>query len=237
MGDFIMDMVHVHIETAGYEADAPAIRDIEFGVGPGELVGLIGPNGAGKSTTIKAIIGLIKNMRGQILWAGGKPSYAYIPEHPVVYDELTLWEHLETAAAVYELERPVFLKRAEELLKLFRLEEVRHHLPGSFSKGMQQKLMLILGFLHRPNLYIVDEPFIGLDPRATKDFLELLQAERARGAGVLMCTHVLDTAERICDRFVLLAEGRLAAQGTLEDIRAASGMPGATLFDCFHQLV
>jgi ABC-2 type transport system ATP-binding protein len=138
---------------------------------------------------------------------------------------------------VYELERPVFLERAEELLRLFRLEEVRHHLPGSFSKGMQQKLMLILGFLHRPNLYIVDEPFIGLDPRATKDFLELLRTEQARGAGVLMITHVLDTAERICDRFVLIAEGRLAAQGTLEDIRAASGMPGATLFDCFHHLV
>ncbi|KIL39314.1 ABC transporter ATP-binding protein [Gordoniibacillus kamchatkensis] len=231
-----MNLLHVRIEEAGYEAHSPAIRDIEFGLRQGELVGLIGHNGAGKSTTIKAMLGMIRHMRGSMQWAGERPSYAYVPEHPVVYDDLTLWEHLETAAAVYELERPMFIRRAEELLRQFRMEDVRHHLPGSFSKGMRQKLMLILAFLHQPDVYIVDEPFVGLDPRGTKQFLELLRAERERGAGVLMSTHVLDAAERMCDRFVLIADGTLAAQGTLDDLRAASGLPDGTLFDCFHEL-
>lgn len=226
-------LLDVRIEAAGYEADAETIRNVTFTVGPGELVGLIGPNGAGKSTTIKTVLGLIRHVKGKVI----TPRYAYVPEHPIVYEDLTLWEHLEVAAAVYELERDVFTERAERLLAMFKMSEVRHRLPGSFSKGMQQKLMLILGFLHQPDVYVVDEPFIGLDPRATKELLDLLQSERERGAGVLMSTHVLDTAERICDRFVLIAEGSVIAQGTLDDIRAASGRPGASLFDCFHTLV
>jgi len=97
-------------------------------------------------------------------------------------------------------------------------------------------MMLMLGFLVQPDVYIVDEPFIGLDPRATKDFLRLLEAERKRGAGVLMSTHVLDTAEKICDDFVLISGGRVAASGTLEDIRDYAGLPEASLFDCFDEL-
>lgn len=226
-------LMQVSIESAGYDEDTPTIRDIAFTVGPGELVGLIGPNGAGKSTTIKTILGLIRHVKGKV----AASHYAYVPEQPIVYEDLTLWEHLEVAAAVYELEREAFAERAERLLAMFRMSDARHRLPGSFSKGMQQKLMLILGFLHRPDVYIVDEPFIGLDPRATKELLDLLQSERERGAGVLLSTHVLDTAERICDRFVLISEGRTVAQGTLDDLRAASGMPGASLFECFHTLV
>ncbi|MNP38382.1 ABC-type transporter ATP-binding protein EcsA [compost metagenome] len=101
---------------------------------------------------------------------------------------------------------------------------------------MQQKLMLIIGFIHEPELYIVDEPFIGLDPRAIKEFLEMLDSERKRGAGVLMSTHVLDTAERICSSFLLVNEGKLIASGELQDIRDKCGLPGASLFDCFHEL-
>lgn len=226
-------LMKVCIEAAGYESDAPTIRDIAFTVGPGELVGLIGPNGAGKSTTIKTILGLLRYVEGKI----DMPRYAYVPEHPIVYEDLTLWEHLEVAAAVYEMDRDTFEERAERLLELFRMGDVRHRLPGSFSKGMQQKLMLILGFLQRPDVYVVDEPFIGLDPRATKDLLDLLRSELERGAGALMSTHVLDTAEKICDRFVLIADGRVVAQGSLDDIRAASGLAGAALFDCFNKLV
>ncbi|MNP71081.1 ABC-type transporter ATP-binding protein EcsA [compost metagenome] len=97
-------------------------------------------------------------------------------------------------------------------------------------------MMLMIGFLLKPDVYIVDEPFIGLDPRATKDFLGLLEEERLRGAGVLMCTHVLDTAERICDDFILMADGKVAASGTLDEIRRTAGLPGAPLFDCFDVL-
>ncbi|SFK96857.1 ABC-2 type transport system ATP-binding protein [Paenibacillus sp. 1_12] len=230
-------VLKVHIEQAGYEGQSDVIKQIQFDVRQGELVGLLGPNGAGKSTTIKSILGLLKDFKGEITFMGEKKSYAYIPEHPILYDELTLWEHMEFAAAVYELDRDVFLERADDLLRRFRLLDEKHHLPGKFSKGMQQKIMLILGFLNKPDVYIVDEPFIGLDPKAIKDFLGMLDDERQRGAGILMSTHVLDTAERICTSFVLLSGGRLVANGTLQDIQRQSGLPDAPLFDCFHSLL
>ncbi|WP_369345603.1 AAA family ATPase [Caldalkalibacillus mannanilyticus] len=127
--------------------------------------------------------------------------------------------------------------RAEQLLERFKLREEKHHLPPSFSKGMQQKLMIILAFLIQPDLYIVDEPFVGLDPTATKVFLELLSQERQRGAGILMSTHVLDTAEKICERFVLLNGGRIIAQGNLAEIQKQCGLESSSLLECFNHLV
>jgi ABC-2 type transport system ATP-binding protein len=231
-----MGKLQVNIEEAGYEGRNGVIQNIQFTVGAGELVGLIGPNGAGKSTTIKAVLGLLKDVKGKVEFPGGTPNYAYIPEHPVLYDELTLWEHLRLAASAFGLDEATFEARADELLERFRLKAAKHDLPSGFSKGMQQKLMLIIGFIHEPELYIVDEPFIGLDPRAIKEFLDMLQSERERGAGVLMSTHVLDTAERICSSFLLVNEGRLIASGELQDIRDKCGLPQASLFDCFHAL-
>lgn len=228
--------LEVQIDQAGYEPGNPAIEQVSFSVRPGVLTGLIGPNGAGKSTTLKAILGLLPYAEMSVQFLGGQGHYAYIPEQPVFYESLTLWEHLELAAAVYGMEEQTFEREAEALLDKFRMTEARDLQPGSFSKGMQQKMMLMIGFLSRPNIYIVDEPFIGLDPRATKDFLGLLEEERQRGAGVLMSTHVLDTAERICDDFVLISSGRIKEKGTLQDIRAAANLPDGTLFDCFDVL-
>lgn len=232
-GSIVLD---VYIEEAGYEAGDPRISSISFQVRRGELLGLIGPNGAGKSTTIKTVLGLLKHAKAKIKLGGLNKSYAYVPEQPVFYEDLTLWEHLDLAGAAYGLEYKQFQETAERLLKQFGMENVRNDLPAGFSKGMKQKMMLMLGFLVQPDVYIVDEPFIGLDPRATKDFLRLLEAERKRGAGVLMSTHVLDTAEKICDNFVLISGGKVAASGTLEGIRAYAGLPEASLFDCFDEL-
>ncbi|MBW4838338.1 MAG: ABC transporter ATP-binding protein [Paenibacillaceae bacterium] len=213
-----------------------AIKQIALAVRPGVLTGLIGPNGAGKSTTLKAILGLLPYTDAEVEFHGKANHYAYIPEQPVFYDTLTLWEHLGLAAAVYGMDETEFEREAEVLLEKFRMTDSRDLLPGGFSKGMRQKMMLMIGFLGRPDVYIVDEPFIGLDPRATKDFLGLLEEERRRGAGVLMSTHVLDTAERICDELILISDGRVKASGSLDDIRAAAEMPGASLFDCFDAL-
>lgn len=231
-----MEALRVHIREAGYDERQPIIHDIRFEVGAGQWIGLIGPNGAGKSTTVKAVIGLLSHVKGEISFHGPKGTYAYIPEQPIVYDSMTLWEHLELAAAAYDMERGDFAARSDKLLEQFRMTDVKHHLPSSFSKGMRQKMMLMIGFLLQPDIYIVDEPFIGLDPKATKQFLDLLNAERDRGAAVLMSTHVLDTAEKICDAFLLIDGGKAVAQGTLEQIREQSGLPGASLFECFHQL-
>ncbi|WP_054958627.1 ABC transporter ATP-binding protein [Paenibacillus dakarensis] len=229
-------VLEVAIKEAGYEPGKPRIHDVHFHVAEGELLGLIGPNGAGKSTTIKTVMGLLKDAKSTVKIAGDPPRYAYVPEQPMFYDHLTLWEHLDLAAAAFGMEDKRFKEQADLLLQKFGMEQVRDHLPGGFSKGMKQKMMLMIGFLSEPDVYIVDEPFIGLDPRATKDFLTLLDQERQRGAGILMSTHVLDTAEKICDSFVLISGGRVAAQGSLADIRSSAGLPDASLFDCFDAL-
>lgn len=232
-----LDIVKVNIKTAGYTANKPIIKNVTLNVGSGELIGLIGPNGAGKSTIIKAIMGLLPEHDSKVEFGGSYKNYSYIPEQPVLYEGLTLWEHLEFAASVYEIDRFEFLNKTEELLKLFRLTHVRHNMPTTFSKGMQQKVMLILGFLLRPSLFIIDEPFIGLDPIGIKDFLSLIQQARNQGAGVLMSTHSLDTAEKICTSFVLINDGTILAKGNLQEIKEQSQLINGSLFDCFIELL
>ncbi|SFS41711.1 ABC-2 type transport system ATP-binding protein [Marininema halotolerans] len=210
------------------------VQDLSFCLEEGELLGLIGPNGAGKSTTIRVILGLMKKTAGEITIKGSDQRYGYVPEHPILYDELTLWEHLQLLAATHEV--PNFEQEANQLLERFRLSSVRHHLPLGFSKGMKQKVMIVLAFLMKPDLYVIDEPFIGLDPKAIKELIQLLHEEKKRGAGILMCTHVLDTAEKICDTFLLLDQGQCIAQGKLGNLRDQCGLSDASLFDCFDYL-
>lgn len=231
-----MEILRVKLDRAGYTRGREILRDVSFSLQAGEMMGLIGPNGAGKSTTIKAILGLLKNVEGDVRLLGVNRRYSYIPEHPVLYDELTVWEHLELAASVYGIPRTPFEERALKLLHRFQLDEEMHHLPRAFSKGMQQKVMFAVAFLLQPDLYVIDEPFIGLDPRATKTLLQLLVEERRRGAAVLLSTHVLDTAEKICDSFLLLHDGRCVAQGSLDQLRRQIGRENASLMDCFDVL-
>lgn len=235
------------IEEAGYESGHPIVRNIVLDVRSGERVGLIGPNGAGKSTLMKGLLGQLPHWKAKVAWRGDEEQatredgffskIAYIPEQPIVYERLTLWEHLVLAAASVGLSEDELSERADKLLRRFRLSGFRHHYPVKFSKGMQQKTMLIVAFLLKPDLYLVDEPFIGLDPGAVLELLDALEEERSRGAAVLMTTHVLDSAERMCDRFVLVSDGGAAASGTLEEIAKQAGLgPDARLFDCFHRL-
>lgn len=231
-------VIDININQAGYGKDEPIIQNINFSIKEGELVGLLGPNGAGKSTTIKSILETIDYMDGSVQFWDDSMRYAYIPEQPVYYDELTLWEHIQFTASMCEMSEEKMKDRVQPLLEIFRLNKVIHELPVTFSKGMQQKLMIILAFLIKPNLYIIDEPFIGLDPKAMKDFLRLLEHKRANGAGVLMSTHMLDTAERICDHFILMSEGEVIAQGTLENILKAAGSNNVvSLLDSFEILM
>jgi ABC-2 type transport system ATP-binding protein len=231
-----MSLISINIKQAGYEKDEAMIQDIQFSVEKGELIGLIGANGAGKSTTIKSILGLIPFMEGDIFKKEGVIT-SYLPERPVFYDELTLQEHIDFIAAVEKINDEEVSKRVTPLLVKFKMAKHLHELPGTYSKGMQQKAMIILALMTEPELLIIDEPFIGLDPIATKTFLEMIQQERERGVGILMCTHVLDTAEKVCDRFVLINSGCLIADGTLEDFRESSKLPNASLFDCYHYLI
>jgi len=240
-------LFRAEIEEAGYEPGQPIVRNVVLGVNAGERVGLLGPNGAGKSTLMKGLLGQLPHWKATIYRRGERAEtteeaglssrMAYIPEQPILYERMTLWEHLVLAASSIGLPEEEFGERADKLLARFRLNKFRHHYPVKFSKGMQQKTMLIVGFLMKPELYLVDEPFIGLDPGAVMELIDALDEERSRGAAVLMTTHVLDSAERLCDRFVLVSDGGAAASGTLDEIRALAGCgPDARLFDCFHRL-
>ena len=226
-----MDIVKADIKTGGYESGKSLIHDITFTISSGKILGMIGSNGAGKSTTIKGMLGLLPFMEGRTDIEKGV-SYSYIPERPVYYDDLTLWEHIDFVGSVENIPHAVYKQRAEHLLVKYRLIEHAHQFPSTFSKGMQQKGMIVLALLTEPELLIIDEPFIGLDPNATKWMLQSLEEERARGAGVLMCTHVLDTAQRICDEFVVINEGTVLASGTLEEVLRECGAEGGSLYDC-----
>jgi len=228
-----MSLLNVDIKEAGYEREKPIIHNIQFNIREGELIGLIGPNGAGKSTTIKTILGLIEHYKGDMEFQS-EANYSYIPERPIFYDDLTLWEHLDFIAAVEGIRDETYVQHAKALLEKYKLADHAHEFPGKYSKGMQQKAMLILSMITNPNIYIIDEPFIGLDPNAMKLFLESIQVEQRRGAGILMSTHVLDTAEKVCDRFLIIHKGELQATGTLDEIREQCKLPHGSLYDCFH---
>lgn len=230
-------MLKIENVTGGY-INIPVLKNISFEVGDGELIGLIGLNGAGKSTTINEIIGLLTPYQGQISIDGltlaqdqaeYRKKIGFIPEMPSLYEELTLREHLETVAMAYDLNYDEAMARATELLELFRLSDKLEWFPINFSKGMKQKVMIICAFMVNPSLFIVDEPFLGLDPLAISDLTELLAQEKAKGKAILMSTHVLDAAEKMCDRFVILHQGQIRATGTLEELREAFGDETATL--------
>ena len=230
--------------TGGYSSQ-PVLKDINFDIQSGEIVGLIGLNGAGKSTTIKHIIGLMRAMKGEIVIDGHqitedtsayRLSFNYIPEMPVLYEALTLREHIELTGMAYGLGKEEALKNAQPLLKTFRLDNRLDWLPIHFSKGMKQKVMIVCAFLVDTSLYVVDEPFLGLDPLAIQDFIHNLKSNREAGASILMTTHVLANAELYCDRFLFLADGQLVASGNLEDIRQQYQMPGASLDDLYLRL-
>lgn len=236
-----MEVLNVTGVTGGYTRK-PVLHDLSFSIGTGELVGLIGLNGAGKSTTIKHIIGLMEPMKGEIRLNGVtfseqpeqyRSAFSYIPETPVLYDELTLREHLELTAMAYGIDKEIFEARSAELLKEFRMEKRLNWFPSHFSKGMRQKVMIMCAFLVNPSLYIIDEPFVGLDPLGIQSLLDQMKEKKAEGSSVLMSTHILSTAEKYCDRILLLNNGRIRAQGTMDDLRAAFRMPNATLDDLY----
>ena len=237
-------MLEVKNITGGY-INIPVVKDVSFTVESGQLVGLIGLNGAGKSTTIKEIIGLLTPYQGEILIDGKslvqdaenyRKKIGFIPETPSLYEELTLKEHLEVVALAYDLTWDQAWSRVQGLLTVFRLDEKLDWFPVHFSKGMKQKVMIICAFMVEPSLLIVDEPSLGLDPVAISDLVNLLEEEKAKGTSILMSTHVLDSAEKMCDSFVILHQGQVRATGNLEELQHAFNMKGASLNEIYLAL-
>ncbi len=239
-------LLQVHQVSGGYDRRHPIIKDIYFEVNPGEIVALIGLNGAGKSTTIKHILGLIQPVSGSITIHGYnaidhpesyRSQFAFIPETPLFYQELTLREHLELTAMTRGLDQDLFTSRMHKLLQVFNMEDKLEHFPEHFSKGMRQKLMIMSALMVAPPLYIIDEPLMGLDPLGIRSLLQSLEQAKNEGSGVLMTTHILSTAERYCDRFIIMHQGRIVAHGTLDELREQSGVSDATLDEIYIQYV
>ena len=230
--------------TSGY-TKVPVITDITFDVNPGEICGLIGLNGAGKSTTIKTIIGQLTPFSGRVEveklsilenQRGYRQSIAVIPESPVLYEELTFREHIEFVARSYHQMNEETMAHAMELVEAFRLTKQLDWFPAYFSKGMKQKVLIVCALMLDVPVYVVDEPFLGLDPLGIRTLLQVLKEKKEKGAAILMSTHVLDTAEKYCDRFIVLHEGKVIAQGDIEGLRATSNIDESSLEEIYFAL-
>lgn len=222
-----------------------AVNRLDLDVPKGVLYGFLGPNGAGKTTTMRMIAGILRPSSGVVEVAGidlardpiaAKQRMGYIPDRPFVYDKLTGIEVMRFVAALYGQHGAVIERRSDELLELFELAPWKHELTESYSHGMRQKLIIASALVHRPEVIVVDEPMVGLDPKSARLLKELFRAFVGRGGTVLMSTHTLEIAEGMCDRIAILQGGKLAAEGTMDDLRAQSEHGDSTLEQLFLRL-
>ena len=222
-----------------------AVDGISLEVPRGELFGLLGPNGAGKTTTMRMIAGILRPTSGSVFVGGvdmlGNPLEAksrigFIPDRPFVYDKLTGGEFLRFAAALYGQDGPGTERRIDELLEIFDLTPWKHELTESYSHGMRQKLIICGALVHRPELIIVDEPMVGLDPKSARLLKELFRQFVDRGGTVLMSTHTLEVAEVMCDRIAIVFKGKIAANGTMTELRQQTESGDMSLEDLFLKL-
>jgi ABC-2 type transport system ATP-binding protein len=221
-----------------------AVDHLSLAIEPGQIYALLGPNGAGKTTTLRIVAGLLAPESGSVSIAGidcladpvaAKRITAWLPDEPMVYDALDIEEYLAFMAGLWQVEKITAEKRAEELLALLDLYEVRRQRIGGFSRGMKQKAALAGALIHDPKLLILDEPLTGLDASAARQVKRLLGERARQGCTVVMTTHILDVAERMADRIGIIAKGRLRAEGSFDELRRASGGAG-TLEDVFLAL-
>ncbi|MCS7209456.1 MAG: ABC transporter ATP-binding protein [Fimbriimonadales bacterium] len=221
-----------------------AVDGVSFRVEPGEIVGLLGPNGAGKTTTLRCITGILKPDSGRIQIGEydlatqeqqAKRLLAFIPELPNPYELLTVREHMKLVAMCYDT-LPLYEQRADELLQRYELADKANTLAGALSKGMKQKLAVVCALVHDAKVFLCDEPLMGIDPRGQYVFKAELQRLRDEGCAILVSTHQLDTAERLCDRVIIMHKGRLLAEGTLHELQQRAQMEGSTLEEVFLHL-
>ena len=222
-----------------------AVNAINLDVPQGELFGFLGPNGAGKTTTLRMIAGILRPTEGRVEIAGidveadpiaAKMRLGFIPDRPFIYEKLTGAEFLRFVAGLYDQEGPEVEHRGRELLALFDLDEWKDELVESYSHGMRQKLIISSAFVHRPEVIVVDEPMVGLDPKAAKILKDLFREYVRRGHTIMMSTHTLQVAEALCDRIAIMQGGKIRASGTMADLRRSAESGTAGLEDIFLKL-
>ncbi len=207
-----------------------AVDNLTLEVEKGEFFCFLGPNGAGKTTTIKILTGLLRPTSGSALISGydittnpveAKRLIGYIPDHPYLYEKLSGREFMRFMAGMYQLDGSVLDRRIDELLELFGILEYADQLTEDYSHGMRQKLIFSATFLHSPKVVIVDEPWVGLDPKSIRFVKDYLTSRTREGVSIFMSTHTLSIAEEIADRIGIIHKGKLIALGTVEEIRAS----------------
>ncbi len=222
-----------------------AVDAIDLHVPRGQLFGFLGPNGAGKTTTLRMIAGILRATSGSVRIGGvdlatnpiaAKAKLGFIPDRPFIYEKLTGAEFLRFVAGLFDQSGPQVEHRARELLALFDLEPWRDELVESYSHGMRQKLIISSAFLHRPEVIVVDEPMVGLDPKAAKVLKDLFREYTRRGHTIMMSTHTLEVAQSLCDRVAIIQGGRIRACGTMTDLRAHAAAGEEGLEDIFLRL-
>jgi ABC-2 type transport system ATP-binding protein len=230
--------------------DRPAVDGLDLAVRAGEFYALLGPNGAGKTTTLRMVAGLLAPDAGSITVAGidaradpvaAKRVMAWVSDEPMIYDKLTPFEYLEFVAGLWGIEARAAEERAAALMDWLGLGIHAHERCEGFSKGMRQKVALAGALVHEPTLIILDEPLTGLDAGSARQVKTVLRERVAAGGTVIMTTHILEVAERMADRIGVIAQGRLIAEGTLDDLRRqagkSAGVGGTSLEETFLALV
>ena len=222
-----------------------AITNVTLSVRSGEILGLLGPNGSGKSTLMKTIVGIIKPDTGSIHVLGLdvasnpvaiKGMIGYVPESPRLYEFLSGVEYLDFIADVHRLSKGERRERIFEFLKALNLEGRENELIHGYSQGMKQKLAIAAALLHHPSVLILDEPLNGLDPRSARIVKDVLHKFRDNGVPTIFSTHVLEIADAICDRIVIMDSGQIVAEGTTLELKTKAGSAGSTLEEIFLKL-
>ena len=222
-----------------------AVDAIDLTVPKGELFGFLGPNGAGKTTTLRMIAGILRPTAGTVKIGDvdvtthamqAKSILGYIPDRPYIYEKLTGAEFLRFVAGLYGQNGKDIEHRGRELLALFDLDDWRDELVESYSHGMRQKLIISSALIHKPDVIVVDEPMVGLDPKAARILKDLFREYTRRGHTVMMSTHTLEVAETMCDRIGIIQGGKIRALGTMDDLRADSAAGTQGLEDIFLKL-
>lgn len=222
-----------------------AVDDLSLTVNPGEIFGFLGPNGAGKTTTIKMLVGLLTQDGGSIKVKGidtladplaVKRLIGYVPDQPEVYEKLTGIEYLNFIADVFLVPSDMRSRNITRLLEAFELTGAAGDLIQGYSHGMRQKLLLTAALMHEPDVLILDEPMVGLDPRSAHLLKEIMREHCNRGGTLFFSTHVLEVAEKLCDRIGIINRGKLIACGTMEELRGMPHTENQSLENIFLEL-
>ena len=236
-----MDMLTIKNFSKTYKGGKKAVDNLNIQVEAGDIYGFIGHNGAGKSTTIKAVVGVLDFDEGEIFIDGHsvkseaiacKTVTAYIPDNPDIYDFLTGIQYLNFVADIFGIDQKTREDRIQKYADMFEITPALGDLVSSYSHGMKQKVAIISALLHEPKLLVLDEPFVGLDPKAALDLKNVMKELCANGSAIFFSTHVLEVAQKLCNKIAIIKEGQLVASGNMEDL-----VKNQSLEDVFMEVV